>query len=185
MTRPDHQGTDALRLHLTVLRCQAGDEAAFARLHAEFGPRVLGYLRRLVGDEADDVQQEVWATVFRRIADLANPGAFRTWLFRMTRYRAIDHLRRRRREQELFVDDETPEDVPQPDDSGEPLALATVEEWLNQLPTPQREVLTLRYQDDLSYAEIALIVGCSVGTVRSRLFYARQKLEQLRDASDE
>lgn len=177
MVRPDPEGTETLRLHLLVLRCQAGDEAAFARLHAKFGPRVLGYLRRLVGEDAEDVEQEVWVTVYRRIAELVNPGAFRTWLFRTTRYRAIDHLRRRCREQELFVDDAAAEHVVQPEDTGPPLAM--VEELVARLPAPQREVLTLRYQDQLSYAEIALIVGCAVGTVRSRLFYARQKLEEL------
>jgi RNA polymerase sigma-70 factor, ECF subfamily len=177
MTQRDPGANEALRLHLVVLRCQAGDEAAFARLHATFGPRVLGYLRRLVGDDAEDVQQEVWITVYRRIAELADPGAFRTWLFRTTRYRAIDYLRRRKREQELFAEDTTLEEIAQPVDDSKALDLAQVEELLMQLPTPQREVLTLRYQDGLSYAEMAMIVGCSVGTVRSRLFYARRRLE--------
>src|SRR5262245_38544022 len=96
--------TEALRLHLLVLRCQAGDEQAFVQLFREFSQRTLAYLSGLLGDAADDVQQEVWLAVYRGIRTLGNPGAFRTWLFRTTRHRAIDFLRRQKREQELLLD---------------------------------------------------------------------------------
>jgi len=170
----------ALRLPLVVLRCQAGDERAFAHLMEWFGARTLRYLRGLVGDEAEDVQQEVWLAVYRGIAGLTDVRAFRTWLFRTTRHRAIDHLRRRRREHRLFVERESVETIPVeeeaesawPDES-------SVEAVLSHLPPLQREVLLLRYQDELSYEEIALIVGCAVGTVRSRLHYARERLRDL------
>ncbi|MEP6574093.1 MAG: sigma factor, partial [Gemmatimonadota bacterium] len=89
--------TEDLRLYLLVLRCQAGDEQAFARLFAWFGPRTLVLLRGMVNDEAEDVQQEVWLSVYRQLSTLSNPRAFRTWLFRTTRHRAIDCLRRQRR----------------------------------------------------------------------------------------
>src|SRR3954462_3018134 len=95
---------DALRLHLLVLRCQAGDEAAFAKLFGEFGDRTLRYLRGLLGDAADDVQQEVWLVVYLGLSGLTNPRAFRTWLFQTTRHRAIDHLRKAKRENELMAD---------------------------------------------------------------------------------
>jgi len=95
---------EELALRLLVLSAQAGDERAFERLFRQFGARTLRYLRGLVGDAADDVQQEVWLTVYRRLADLGAPQAFRTWLFRTTRHRAIDFLRRSRREAELVAD---------------------------------------------------------------------------------
>src|SRR4051812_40241779 len=107
MTRMDaryRDDRDALRIHLLVLRCQTGDERAFATLMERFGPRTLGYLRAVLGADAEDVQQEVWLAVFRGIAGLANAGAFRTWLYRTTRHRAIDFLRRCRRERELLDD---------------------------------------------------------------------------------
>jgi len=168
-------------LALLVLRCQAGDERAFARLMAQFGARTLGYLHSLVGDDADDVQQEVWLTVYRRIAELANPRAFRTWLYRTTRHRALDFLRRYKRERELLGDaarrvsvdreaDTASDDVAFTDDMLGALAA---------LPPTQREVCVLRYRDDMTYAEIALVTGTSVGTVRSRLFYAKQRLHEL------
>ncbi len=171
---------DNLRLHLTVLRCQAGDEAAFALLFEWFGARTHGYLRGLVGEEAaEDVQQEVWLSVFRGIRGLSNPQGFRTWLFQTTRHRAIDFLRRVRRHREL-LDSATTELADRSDEGDEPLTdmdSSVVEQALTALPAPQREVLLLRYRDDLSYAEIALVVGCSIGTVRSRLHHAKRRLQ--------
>jgi RNA polymerase sigma-70 factor (ECF subfamily) len=168
-----------LRVHLLVLRCQTGDERAFAQLLETFGPRTLAHLRGLLGDDADDVQQEVWLTVYRSLRTLANPRAFRTWLFRTTRHRAIDFLRARRRDRELVEEAATSiDDSVQPeepftnlDDTDAAAALAT-------LPPAHREVLVLRYQEDLSYSDIASVVGCSIGTVRSRLHHAKRQLKE-------
>ncbi len=92
-----------MRLHLLVLRCQAGDEPAFGQLLDWFGERTMTYLEGLVGkDDAEDVHQEVWLAVYRGIRTLHNPRAFRTWLFRATRHHAIDFLRRYKREQRLL-----------------------------------------------------------------------------------
>lgn len=169
------------RLYLLVLRCQAGDESAFAQLLASFGGRTLAHLRTLVGDAADDLQQEVWVTVYRRVSSLANPNGFRTWLFQTTRHRAIDYLRARKRERELF-DDEGTVDVSQragADDERLDLSGRSVAAALAQLAPAHREVLQLRYEEDLSYAEIALVSGCAVGTVRSRLHNAKRHLQDL------
>jgi RNA polymerase sigma-70 factor (ECF subfamily) len=178
MAGHDPAAAHELGLHLLVLRCQAGDERAFAQLMDRFGKRTMSYLRGLVGDDADDVQQQVWLTVYRSVSTLSNPGAFRTWLFRTTRHRALDFLRKQRREQEL-VDEAGAElvEVTEAADESRPLLDgAELDGALAALPPAQREVLLLRYQDDLSYAEVALVVGCSIGTVRSRLHHAKRKL---------
>jgi RNA polymerase sigma-70 factor (ECF subfamily) len=170
---------DEVRLHLLVLRCQAGDERAFNQLLDSFGNRTLRYLRGLVGDAADDVQQEVWLAVYLRIRHLSNPRAFRTRLFRTTRHRAIDYLRTQKRE-ELFVDmalDVSDVSVPA-DDSDSALGEVDLDAAMALLPPAQREVLLLHYRDDLSYGEIALVVGCSIGTVRSRLHHAKRKVRE-------
>jgi RNA polymerase sigma-70 factor (ECF subfamily) len=181
MSKPGSVEAHTLSLHLLVLRCQAGDEKAFARLMQEFGEKTLRYLRGLVGDDADDVQQEVWLSVYRGIGGLANPGAFRTWLFRTTRHRAVDFLRKRRREREL-VDDVARESI-DADETGPDLLSgvdgALLESALKAIPPPQREVVLLRYRDDMSYTEIALVVGCPVGTVRTRLHHAKRRLQDL------
>jgi len=176
------RGGDELRLHLLVLRCQAGDEQAFAGLLEEFGGRTLGYLTGLLGEDAEDVQQEVWLAVYRGIRNLSNPGAFRTWLFSTTRHRAIDFLRRRRREQELLVD--VPVDVVEVEAAVDEVASpmlegAELDALLAELPTVQREVVLLRYRDEMSYAEIAVVVGRAVGTVRSRLYHAKRRIQEL------
>jgi RNA polymerase sigma-70 factor (ECF subfamily) len=168
-----------LRLPLLVLRCQTGDDRAFARLMEWFGPRTLRYLHGLVGDDAEDVQQLVWLSVHRGIGGLTNVGAFRTWLFRTTRHRAIDHLRRQRRESELLLDLRAADAVPAPEGAEEWEDHPSIEQLLDRLPILQREVILLRHRDGLSYGEIALIVGCSLGTVRSRLHYAKARLKSL------
>jgi RNA polymerase sigma-70 factor (ECF subfamily) len=170
---------EAIRLHLLVLRCQAGDERAFAQLFLEFEARTLRYLKSLVGQAADDVQQEVWLAVYRGISALSNPRAFRTWLFSTTRHRAIDYLRSRKREQELFVDAEPDADEAVAPSSGESVDDAALELAMAELSAAQREVLLLRYRDDMSYAEIALVAGCTIGTVRSRLHNAKRRLQDL------
>ncbi len=95
---------EVLRLHLIVLRCQAGDEAAFRELYDRFGKRTLLYLQNLLESrEAEDVQQEVWLSVYNKISGLSNPKGFRTWLYQMTRNRTIDLLRKAERQSELFT----------------------------------------------------------------------------------
>ena len=173
---------DELRLHLTVLRCQTGDEQAFRQLFDWFGGRTLAHLRGLVGDDADDLQQEVWLSVYQHVAGLSNPRAFRTWLFKTTRHRAVDFLRRRRRQLELtdetaIADIDVAETVEEPPFGG--IDESHLDAAIRQLPPLQREVLLLRYQDEMSYTELALVVGCPIGTVRTRLHHAKRKLHEL------
>jgi RNA polymerase sigma-70 factor (ECF subfamily) len=183
----DRAADEGLRLQLVVLRCQAGDERAFAQLMRAFGPGTLRYLRAVVGEGAEDVQQELWLSVYRGIAALARPGAFRAWLFRATRHRAIDHLRRRRRELRLL--DDTPADSVERADPAtdpraeEPTLSDAMLAAIDALAPAYREVLLLRYCDDLTYDEIALVVGSAVGTVRSRLHYAKRRLHEIVDAA--
>ena len=181
-TSVDSRAQD-LALRLLVLRCQAGDDAAFAKLMVAYEGRTLAYLRGIVGDDAEDAQQEVWLAVYRHLRGLADPGAFRTWLFRTTRHRAIDFLRRRKREHELI--DDVPVDtvaIPATDSEGEveggPIDEEALTAALMAMPPPQREVMLLRYRDGLSYQEIASVVGKPIGTVRTRLHYAKKRLQE-------
>ncbi|MGQ0562513.1 MAG: RNA polymerase sigma factor [Gemmatimonadota bacterium] len=174
-------GVDLLQLHLVVLRGQAGDEQAFAQLFDWFGERTLHYLRSLVGEAAEDVQQEVWLSVYRGLATLADPGVFRTWLFRTTRHRAIDYLRKKKREREIEDElaAETHYSSEQNDTSTYDVDPAQIDMMLQELSPTHREVLILKYRDDLSYAELARVIGCSIGTVRSRLHHAKRRLQDL------
>ena len=173
-----------LALQLLILRCQAGDERAFERLFEQFADKTHRYLRGLVGDAADDVQQEVWLAVYRSIARLAAPQAFRTWLFRTTRHRALDFLRSRKRENELLADTDVTAvaELMAAPDSAPSDELPW--EQLHALSAAHREVLLLRYRDDMSYEQIALVIGCSLGTVRSRLHFAKQRLHDVLNRRD-
>ncbi len=186
-TNPDDPQHERFLLHLLVVRCQAGDDEAFATLLERFGPRTLRYLQRLIGEEAEDVHQEVWLGVYRRIGQLASPGAFVTWLFSVTRNGAVDHLRRRRRARELLEDVAAESMVRGEYMANEQNATADMPDRLDgtelsaliaALPPVHREVILLRYVEELSYAEIAAVVGRSIGTVKSRLHHARRLLQE-------
>jgi RNA polymerase sigma-70 factor (ECF subfamily) len=176
---------DTIRRALLVLRAQSGDEAAFAALMQQYGDGLLRYLRGLVGDDAEDVWQETWLAVYRNLSGLAEPAAFPVWLLRSARHRALNWLRRHRRERELLVD--VPLDaVSATPDTGEALSeafdgidAARLDAAMREMPPPQREALILRFRDDLSYAQIAQITAVPVGTVRARLHYAKKRLAQL------
>jgi RNA polymerase sigma-70 factor (ECF subfamily) len=147
-----------------------------------FASKTLGYLYGLVGDDAEDVQQEVWLSVYRGIAGLTNPGAFRTWLFRTTRHRAVDFLRARKRERELMDDlatEAAQADEDTPHETVEGIDGLALDAALRAMPPPQREVMLLRYRDAMSYNEIALVVGCPIGTVRTRLHHAKRRLQEM------
>jgi len=174
---------EALRLHLLVLRCQAGDEQAFAALYRAFNPRTLRYLRGLLDTRsAEDVHQEVWLTVYQKIATLANPRGFRTWLYQVTRHRAIDFLRREKRQSDLLqtVEEDGVDEAVHPTDDPLPSTVSPhVQAALDRLSPAHRDVLILQFWEEMSYAEIALVVGCSVGTVRSRLHHAKRNIRDV------
>ena len=159
---------------LLVLRCQAGDEAAFAELVGRFHPRLVYYVRRMLGEvhAAEDVLQDVWLTVYRQLATLRDPRALRVWLYRIARRAVVAQLRRARRWVEL--DEAALVDAADaPDDAFGPDAAAQIHAALARLEPIHRDVLVLRFVEELSYEDIAQVTGCPVGTVRSRLHYAK------------
>lgn len=185
------ESLERTREELLVLRCQVGDDGAFERLFDRYSGRLLYYLRRLVGrpGAADDVLQRAWLKVYRRIGTLKEPRAFRSWLYRIARNEAISLLRSERRRVELDEADEGEHLSIDPDETDDDPAWhvepARLHGALERLSAPHREVLTLFYLEDLPYAEIAEVVGCPVGTVRSRLHYARKHLRRELEKTDE
>jgi RNA polymerase sigma-70 factor, ECF subfamily len=167
-------------LHRTlVTRCQLGDRRALEDLFLRHSPRLGYYLRRMLSrDDVEDVQQEVWLTVIRRIGRLRSPEAFTIWLYQIARSKALNRLADRRMARSLDHED-VPEDVA---DDQEPefsaADAARIHEGLARLNPMHREVLVLRFMEDLSYEQIAEVVRCNTGTVRSRLHYAKRALLQ-------
>jgi RNA polymerase sigma-70 factor (ECF subfamily) len=170
---------DGIYRSVLVVRCQAGDRAAFEELVVLYQPRLRYFLQHMVrdADRVDDLLQEVWFDVFRQIARLADPGAFRAWLYQVARHRAFRELRKRRPPLCALDGVELPaEDEGEDDFSAEDAA--RVHAALDRLAPEQREVLLLRFIEEMSYEEVARVTGCPLGTVRSRLHYAKRALRR-------
>ena len=163
-----------------TLRCQSGDPDGFEDLIAIFERPLLYYAASLTGspDSGLDVLQEVWIKVFRGIEKLKDPGSLRSWLYTITHGIAVDRIRRntsRERAEQVELDDFQEADEP----SFAQEDAAAVHAALNQIGLHHREVLVLHFLEDLSLAEIAKIVGCSEGTVKSRIHYAKRAMKEV------
>ena len=182
---------NAIREQLLVLRVQGRDSVAFQELVALYERRILYYIRRIVSEDSDgaDVLQEVWMKVFQRINTLRAPEAFRVWLYKIAHDVSVSHLRKRRHDQPAPLSEELIGELAESTDWNELELLeeaAQVHAALAQLSLPHREILTLRFLEELDLAEIAEIVGCGLGTVKSRLHYAKAELRKiLKVRSDE
>lgn len=166
--------------HALVLRCQLGDQQALEELYLRHDRRMAYYLRRLLGrDDVDDVRQEVWLSVVHRIARLRHPEAFVVWLYRIARSHAMSRhgAAAQRPDASSASLDELPGDGPD-DQAFTAEDAERIHRGLNQLPPEQREALVLRFMEDLSYEQIAEVTGTHIGTIRSRLHYAKQSLRR-------
>jgi len=167
------------QLEKIVHRCQDGERAAFEELFEMYQPRLKYYVRRLDSGvvNADDILQDIWLTVFKKIHKLKDAQAFAVWLYRIARNKVYDGFKRKERFVRLPEEDEFPVSG-----SVEPVFDANDAEKLhralNELKPYHREVLTLSFIEQMSYQSIADVVGCSIGTVRSRIFYAKQSLRE-------
>ncbi|HET9473826.1 MAG TPA: sigma-70 family RNA polymerase sigma factor [Steroidobacteraceae bacterium] len=162
---------------LLAIRCQLGERAAFDALIARWHEPLWRYLRRLANDDdvAGDLTQDTWVRVLRGIGSLREPAKLRAWLFGIARRVAMDRLRFEyvRRGADDIEPDELPGDEAAQDLEAD---LAAIDSALADLPITEREMLTLFYLRELSLAEIAAMLIMPVGTVKSRLYRARQEL---------
>ncbi len=141
------------------------------RLYQEFGPGLLAYLRRRLADRhaAEDLLQETLLQAARSRERLSQAVSARAWLYAIARNLAATAIRRRRRAGPL------PEDTPAQVATEHP-HLEAVRAAISELPDILRETLELRLRCELSYEEIAAVLGIPVGTVRSRLHLALRRL---------
>ena len=171
---------DGIYRRLLVIRCQVGDEAALAELVGLCQPRLRGFLFKMVGgrQNVDDLAQDVWMDVFRDLGRLAEPGAFLPWLYRIARNRAFRALRRRPLTTEPVEPDELAAQADEPPQFTAEDAQA-VHAALDQLTPEHREVLLLRFMEEMSYEDIAKVTGCQIGTIRSRIHNAKRALREI------
>jgi RNA polymerase sigma-70 factor (ECF subfamily) len=165
---------------------QMRDRAAFARIFAFYGPRVKAYLRRLGAEDpvAEDLTQEVMLTVWRRAHRFdRSRAALSTWIYTIARNKRIDALRRERRP-ELDLDDPAlaAEDGRAPRGDRHTEAEQTKREVMRaveQLPAEQAQLLRIFYFEEKPHSAIAEELGLPLGTVKSRLRLALNKLRVL------
>ncbi|MDX2201975.1 MAG: sigma-70 family RNA polymerase sigma factor [Hyphomicrobiaceae bacterium] len=160
---------------------EGADEAAFRELYQTYGPRVKAYMMRQGADPAaaEDLAQETLLTVWRRAGlYAAEKGSATTWIFTIARNLRIDRLRREVAWQELPQDlEREAADEPQPDEAyASQQSGMAVREALSALPEEQRQVVVLAYVEGLSHSEIAARLGLPIGTVKSRMRIAYDKV---------
>jgi len=174
-----------------VERVQAGDKAAFNLLVLKYQHRVLKLVSRFVNDaaEAEDVAQEAFLKAYRALASFRGDSAFYTWLYRIAINTAKNALvSSRRRPVDFDLDLQDPEQYDRhaklkDADTPEGVLLteeirSVVERAMEQLPDDLRTAIVLRELEGLSYEEIAEAMDCPVGTVRSRIFRAREAIDK-------
>ena len=163
-----------------ALRCQSGEAGAFEDLIAVMERPLLYYASSLTGNEDSglDVLQEVWIRAFRSIHKLKDPGSLRSWLYSITHGIAVDRIRKNySREQAEKVQFEDFQEAEEPTFAEEDAA--AVHQALSEIGVKHREVLVLYFLEDLSLAEIATVVGCSEGTGKSRIHYAKRAMKEI------
>ena len=167
---------------LLVLRCQGGDERALEMLVQRWHGRVLAYAARLTGSShaAPDVAQEVWLAVVRGIRRLGDPACFRGWLFRIAANKCADWIRARQKQRRVLeaAAVELATGPASRSREGTDPRLALLREGLNMLPGNRRTMLAMFYLEEMSVKEISEVLSVPVGTVKSRLFHARNALKQ-------
>lgn len=173
---PDDPRADAL----LAVRCQLGERAAFDDLIRRWAMPLRRYVGRVAGnaDAADELVQDIWVHVLQGIGRLKDPARLRAWLFGIAHRRLMDRMRASYgapaiadTELDALHDGGAP-------DSDRDLAARELERGLQRLPPSEREVLSLFYLDELPLAEVAQVLAIPVGTVKSRLFRARNLLRQ-------
>ena len=177
-----------------VQRAQRGDLRAFDLLVLKYQGRIGALVSRYIADagEVEDVTQEAFIKAYRALSKFRGDSAFYTWLYRIAANAAKNHLvaKGRRPGADATIEDaEAFEDGGLVSETGSPEAMAmgdelalVVEQALQSLPEELRAALTLRELEGLSYDDIAEVLGCPVGTVRSRIFRAREAIdERVRD----
>ncbi len=170
--------SDQLIEQVLVLRCQIGDKDAFAELIERYQAPLRYFISRLSANAemTEDIFQDTWLTVIRRIHSLKKIDAFSTWLYRIARNKVYQQLRRKKKlaelDENIAVPNNTENDVFSPEDA------AKIHRCLKELRPEHKEVLMLRFLEQMSYEQISQVINCRLGTVKSRIHYAKLALKK-------
>jgi RNA polymerase sigma-70 factor (ECF subfamily) len=170
--------------HLITL-FQTGDRGVFEVLVLRHQERVRNFVHAICGPtrNVDDYSQEIFLKVYEGLPRFRFQAAFTSWLYRITLNHCRDELRKLKLRRLFFLDAD-PGEAPAPDrtpfdHTHEREIARIVQQAIRKLPLHQRAVITLRDMEDYSYQDIAEVLQCDVGTVKSRLARARSRLREL------
>ena len=186
---PDEAEIDEKTL---VRECQQGKLESYEPLVRKYHMRICAQAYHFVRNEgeAEELAQVTFIKAWRKFKTFNAKSTFYTWLYRLCANTCLDHLRKKKRQPEEVINIKLNDDEPltvehmespgwRPDQMASHQELGkTINEAINQLSPDHRVVIVLREIQGLSYDEIAHTLGCSTGTVMSRLFYARQYLRK-------
>lgn len=184
--------TEAVSVDRLVKKARGGDEEAFGELVKMYHQRVYNLAYGMVNnaEDAAELAQQTWVKVWNKLGSFKEDAKFFTWVYRVASNTGLDFLRHRSRlREDVLLDgvepavdpdlDRAASQNPRPDRE---LAQSEIREMFEKslecLSPDHRLALTLREVDGLSYEEIAKITGCRKGTVMSRIFYARKKMQE-------
>lgn len=177
-----------------VKRCQGGDTKAYNELVTRYRGKVYAMIYNMVRNEQDawDLAQDAFLKAWKSIASFRGQSAFYTWLYRIVTNVTIDWLRKKQIQGGTEFDDSLelshvepgsvtlPKAELLPDEKMEHAEIRKrIDGALGKLSPEHRAVIVMKEMDGMQYNEIAVALGCSLGTVMSRLFYARKKLQTL------
>ncbi len=161
-----------------LLRCQMGDKNALAELIGRYERPLRYFISRLLDDAqtSEDIFQDTWLAVIRRIHGLKKSEVFSTWLYRIARNKVYHQLRKKKiwsgLSEDIAVPNENADDVVSLED------VAEVHKCLKKLRPEHKEVLMLRFLEQMSYQQMAEVLDCNLGTVKSRVYYAKLALKK-------
>ncbi|MFF4043706.1 RNA polymerase sigma factor [Streptomyces sp. NPDC001816] len=179
-------------LGAAVARAQDGDENAFAVAYRIVQPGLLGYLRGLVGEDAEDVASDAWLEISRDLGRFRGDGAgFRGWTATIARHRALDHLRRQRVRPRGTALEQDVLDLPGPhsthDQALESISTERALDLVRSLPRDQAEAVLLRVVVGLDGPSVARVLGKRPGAVRTAAYRGLKRLARqlgVEDAAD-
>ncbi|MBR5153039.1 MAG: sigma-70 family RNA polymerase sigma factor [Clostridia bacterium] len=179
--------------HELVLRAKEGDVSAFETLIEEYQKRIFAIAYRMIlnPDDAADLTQEVIVKIFKNLDKFQGNSKFSTWVYRIATNTCLDELKKTKNKNTYSLDKEIeteegsligelPDKGPTPEQAAEKKAVQNaVRIAIGRLNPEHKKVIVLRDLQGLSYEEIAEIVDCSVGTVKSRISRARENLKKI------
>lgn len=175
MTEPDPAADCEL-----IDRVLTGDSQAFEKLVLKYQRPLIYFTRRFLDeDAAEDVVQSTWLKVYLNLKTLRSKERFRTWIYQIARNMVVSHMRKNGRV--IYGDNFDHIEDPSQDIPMEVIRrheAQSVHAALDRLKPEFCEVLTLQFMEDMSYEEIAQVCKCSIGTVKSRIYYAKKALMQ-------